>query len=144
MSATFNYKKLKANTDYTLSYKSNKKVGIATVTVTGKGNFKGTKTLTFKILPKKPTLSKVTNSAKGKAKLTWKKDASVSGYEIYRSYYKDWGYSYVGTVGNKTSYTDSNVWKGNSYYYKIRAFKKVNGQTLYGDYSAPKTVKIKK
>ena len=40
---------LKKNTDYTLSYKNNKKVGKATITIKGKGNFTGTKILTFKI-----------------------------------------------------------------------------------------------
>ncbi len=35
--------------NYTVSYKNNKKVGTATVTIKGKGNYTGTKTLTFKI-----------------------------------------------------------------------------------------------
>ena len=38
-----------ANTDYTLSYSNNTNVGTATVTINGKGNFKGTKDLTFAI-----------------------------------------------------------------------------------------------
>lgn len=46
---TYKSKTLKKNTDYTLSYKNNKKVGTATITIKGKGNFTGTKTLTFKI-----------------------------------------------------------------------------------------------
>ena len=46
-------KTIKLGTDYTLSYKNNKKAGAtATITITGKGNFKGTKTVTFKIGPK--------------------------------------------------------------------------------------------
>ena len=44
---------LKQGTDYTLSYKNNVKAGsTATITITGKGSFKGTKTVTFKIGPK--------------------------------------------------------------------------------------------
>ena len=35
--------------NYSVSYKNNKKVGTATVTIKGKGNYTGTKTLTFKI-----------------------------------------------------------------------------------------------
>ena len=42
---------LKPNTDYTLSYKSNTNVGTATVTVTGKGNYAGSLSKTFKIKP---------------------------------------------------------------------------------------------
>lgn len=44
--------KLIKNKDYTISYKNNKKPGIATITIKGKGNFKGTKTITFKIYKK--------------------------------------------------------------------------------------------
>ena len=42
-------KTLKAGVDYVLSYKNNVKVGNAVVTVKGKGDYKGTKTLAFKI-----------------------------------------------------------------------------------------------
>ncbi|MDD3186409.1 MAG: InlB B-repeat-containing protein [Anaerostipes sp.] len=46
-------KKLKNGSDYTLSYKNNKKVGKATVTIKGKGNYTGTKKVTFKIKTRK-------------------------------------------------------------------------------------------
>ena len=42
-------KTLKKGTDYTVTYSNNKKVGTATVKITGKGNYKGTITKTFKI-----------------------------------------------------------------------------------------------
>ncbi|MBR3243356.1 MAG: hypothetical protein IKF90_11785 [Parasporobacterium sp.] len=42
-------KKLVSGTDYTVNYTNNKNVGTATVTVTGKGNYKGTAKTTFKI-----------------------------------------------------------------------------------------------
>lgn len=44
-----NGKALKNGTDYTVTYKNNVNVGTATVTVTGKGNYFGTLTKTFKI-----------------------------------------------------------------------------------------------
>ena len=40
---------LKAGTDYAVSYKNNVNVGTATATVTGKGNYAGSKSATFKI-----------------------------------------------------------------------------------------------
>ena len=42
-------KTLKSGTDYTLSYKNNTKPGTATITITGKGSYKGTRTVTFRI-----------------------------------------------------------------------------------------------
>ena len=46
---SFNGKVLKNGTDYTLSYKNNTKAGKATVTITGKGNFKDDVQKTFQI-----------------------------------------------------------------------------------------------
>lgn len=43
------------DTDYTVEYKNNTNAGTATVTVTGKGNYSGTKEVTFKISPKSIT-----------------------------------------------------------------------------------------
>ena len=43
---------LKSGTDYTLGYKNNVNVGTATITVTGKGNYTGSKDVTFKIVSK--------------------------------------------------------------------------------------------
>lgn len=44
--------KLVAGRDYTVKYKNNKAIGTATVTITGKGNYKETETAQFNILPK--------------------------------------------------------------------------------------------
>ena len=43
-------KALTNNIDYTISYSNNINVGDATITITGKGNYAGTRTLTFKIV----------------------------------------------------------------------------------------------
>ena len=45
-------KKLKRGTDYTVTYKNNRKVGTATITVKGKGLYRGTASGTFKIVRK--------------------------------------------------------------------------------------------
>jgi len=44
--------KLKKGTHYTVSYKNNKKVGTATITITAKGKYYGVRTKTFKITKK--------------------------------------------------------------------------------------------
>ena len=50
LSISYGGKALKKGTDYTVVFKDNINIGTATVTLTGKGNFEGTKTVTFKIL----------------------------------------------------------------------------------------------
>lgn len=71
-------------------------------------------------------------------KLTWSKVSGASGYELYRSTSEDGKYSKIKTVtkGSTKSYTDkSKVSSGKMYYYKIRAYRKVDGKKVYGEYS---------
>ena len=44
-------KKLQVNKDYTIKYRNNKNVGIASITIRGKGNLKGKQVLQFAITP---------------------------------------------------------------------------------------------
>ena len=73
-------KKLKKNRDYTVTYKSNKKVGTATVVVKGKGAYKGKVKKHFKILPRGTVITSV---QRGPASflLKWKQK-KVTGYQI--------------------------------------------------------------
>jgi len=57
-------KTLVKDTDYTVSYSNNVNAGTATVTITGKGNYSGTKEVTFTIVSKSlanATVSSITN-----------------------------------------------------------------------------------
>ena len=60
-----NGKALKNGTDYTVSYSNNTKVGTATVKITGKGNYTGSFSKTFKIKNnfKKATISGISNKS---------------------------------------------------------------------------------
>ena len=49
VTAVFSKTALKKDTDYTVKYTNNTNAGTATVTITGKGNYKGTKSASFKI-----------------------------------------------------------------------------------------------
>ena len=75
-------KTLKKGTDYTITFKDNKAVGTATVTIKGKGNYKGTVSKTFKINPKKTTLKSVTSPKTKQMKVTWTKVSGATGYQI--------------------------------------------------------------
>jgi hypothetical protein len=76
----YNGKTLKSGTDYTVSYSSNKKVGTATVKITGKGQYGGTVSKTFKINPAKQKIQKLT--AKSKAFfIDWAQKGSASVLE---------------------------------------------------------------
>ena len=79
-----------------------------------------------------------------KAVLRWKKVSGASGYQIYRSTSKDSGYKWVSTVSSRrASYTNSKLKKGQTYYYKIRAYRKVGNKKVYGTFSVVRKVKAK-
>lgn len=60
---TYNGKYLYHGTDYVLSYQNNKKVGTATIIIKGKGNYKGTKSVTFKIVKKPKGLIRLSKTS---------------------------------------------------------------------------------
>ncbi len=69
-------KTLTSGTDYTVSYSSNVNAGTATVTITGKGNYKNSKSLTFKIEPGSENASKQTQAASSSSSPADKKNDS--------------------------------------------------------------------
>ncbi|MCI8668814.1 MAG: leucine-rich repeat protein [Lachnospiraceae bacterium] len=137
---TDNGKTLKKNTDYTVSYINNNSIGTASVTVTGKGNYTGIKTLTFKINPAKTTsLKQSATYTSASIKMSWAKVAGAAGYEVYRSDSKNGTYKLLKTV-TTNSWTNSGLKAGSKYYYKVRAYKTVNGKKVYGAYSDVKSM----
>ncbi|MFT3950775.1 MAG: cellulase family glycosylhydrolase [Oscillospiraceae bacterium] len=131
---------LKSGTDYTVTYKNNTAVGKATVTITGKGNYAGTITKTFKINPKSTAVTLTAGTKKATVKYT--KVAGVTGYEIYRATSKTGTYTRVKTT-TATSFTNTGLTKGKTYYYKVRTYKTASGAKFYSAYSAVKSVKVK-
>ena len=144
---TFGGSTLKAKTAYTLTYSANKNVGTATVTVKGKGNFSGSKKLTFKINPKGTVLSKVTA---GKKAFTakWKKQATqTTGYQVQYSTNAKFksGNKTVTVKKNKTTSTAVKKLKAKKkYYVRIRTYKTVKGKQFVSAWSKAKTVTTKK
>ena len=137
-------KTLKKGTDYTVSYKNNKAVGKATVTIKGKGNYTGTISKTFKINPKKTTLKTATSPKTKQLKVTYSKVSGVTGYQTVYSTSSKFTKATTKTASSKsTSKTISGLTKGKTYYVKVRTYKTVNGTKYYSGYSAVKKKKIK-
>ena len=136
---------LKNGTDYTVSYSNNKKVGRATVKITGKGKYGGVITKTFKINPAKQEIQKLT--AKSKAFFVdWAQKGSATGYEIqYATNSKFTGAKKVTITNNKTDKTTVSKLSANKkYYVRVRSYTTVGGTKYYGAWSAVKNVTTKK
>lgn len=94
--------------------------------------------------PKDAKLSSAKSKKKASVTIKIKKAAGANGYAVYRSTKKGKGYVQVGTT-TKTSYTDTNVVGGKTYFYKVAPYKKSeNGTFIYYKQSAAKKVKAKK
>ena len=80
-----------------------------------------------------------------KLKLTWSAVNGASGYRIYRSATKTGTYKLVKTItsGTTVSYINSGLTCGSTYYYKIRAYREVNGVKYFGSYASIISRKVK-
>ncbi|MPM58345.1 hypothetical protein SDC9_105176 [bioreactor metagenome] len=74
-------------------------------------------------------------------KVSWNKISGAKGYEVYRSTSKKGKYSK--TTTSNLSYTNKNLTKKKTYYYKVRAYKVVNNKKVYSSYSSIKSISAK-
>ena len=91
----------------------------------------GSKTITIK--PKTITGVKATSAGYNRVKLSWAKTSGAAGYKIYRSTSKAGTYTLVKTISTNstTSYTNTELTTGKTYYYRIRGYKTVSGVIYY-------------
>ncbi|WP_305146539.1 fibronectin type III domain-containing protein [Anaerovorax odorimutans] len=92
--------------------------------------------------PKLATPTVKVKAGKKKATVKWSKVAGKTKYQVYRATKKSGKYKKVATT-KKTSYTNKKLKSKKKYYYKVRAYRKVSGRTVYGSYSKVKSVKVK-
>ena len=82
-------------------------------------------------------------AGKKKASLKWKKVTAVKGCTVYYKTSKKGTWKKLKTVSNKkTSYTKKKLKSGKTYYFTVKAYKKVNGKKVYGKFTIKK-VKVK-
>lgn len=148
---TLNGKTLKRGTDYTLLYSNNRLPGKAAITIKAKGSYKGSKKVTFKIVPK---ASKVLRLKSGYRSITvkWKTQKScATGYQVrYSTSSKRYSTKTLRTgrtvtISGKSA--SSKVLKGlkakKRYYVQVRAYKKFAGDRYYSKWSSLKRIRTR-
>lgn len=140
VTVTYNGKSLENGADYKVSYKNNTKVGKATVTVKGIGNFHGEASKSFYIKPNKVRNVSVKKITAKTVKLSWSKAEGATEYRIY--VYKNGKWKYIGNSKNN-SFTVKNLKSDTKYKFRVRAVTELNNKTLYGAYSNNITVRTK-
>lgn len=105
------------------------------------------KKINITIAPRKEVIIKLTSSKSKTAKISWKKDASASGYEVRYSMDKKFKKNVKTLKITKNKLTSAVIKKlkpGKKYYFKVRAYKTSDKSKIYGDYSKVRSIPIKK
>lgn len=135
LNVTFEGERLEQDKDYTAEFINNTEIGTATVKINGLGDYKAfikNKTATFKIVPQNVKNLKYSARTTSSITVKWDKDAKADGYnvQVYRS--GKWV-----SAGNTaaTSFKVTGLSNASNYSIRVRAYKTVNGEKLYGSYS---------
>lgn len=147
----YNHNYLIQNTDFTATYSNNNAPGVATVKIKGIGNYSGSISKTYIILPEKIASVSIKKSSATSAVISWSAASKVSGYEILKFDSAKNAYVHLTHVSNsQTSYKVSSLKNSTAYYYQVRAYKTVNDKNYYGEigntvftFIKPSKVKLK-
>ena len=146
-------KKTISSSNYTVSYSNAKSANPGTykVTVKFKGNYTGSKTLSYKITAVAPakTTVKLSSAKKTSLKATWKKVAKATSYEVQYGTTKNFkGAKTVKVSSKSASKVLSKLKKNKKYYVRVRAVRTLKvdnkNQTLRASWSSAKSLKTKK
>ena len=141
---TYGKKTLKNGKDYTVKYSSNKSVGTAKITITGKGSYGGVITKTFKINPAKQKIQKLTAKKKGFF-IDYVQKGSATGYQISYSTASNFkGAKVVKVTSNKNDKkTIKKLKSKKTYYVRVRSYTVKRGKTYYGPWSDTSKIRTK-
>jgi hypothetical protein len=133
---------LQRDIDYKLTYPGGRKeVGTYQIKLTLKGAYKGSKKLTFKILPQAVTALSTTPGKKS-AVLQWEAAPGATHYVVYYSATSSGGYKKLGTTA-KTSASMVQLDSGKAYYFRVRAIARTDDDQWNGALSVPVRVVAK-
>ena len=131
---TYTVKNLKSGTVYKFAVKAYTKLSDGTV------YWGSSVSAQFATKVAKPVVS--IKSATKSATVSWQKVNGATGYQVYYSTSKDGEYTKLKTTSS-LSFKKTSLKSGKTYYFKVRAYKKVDGKTVYGAFSDIKSVKVK-
>ena len=132
-------KTLVENEDYTLTYSNNRNPGKAKVVVKGIGNYEGTVTKYFKVVPKAPATLKPSLTGHDDIKISWSKSVGASGYYVY--YRTEKASKFSSKVVTGTSTTLSNMADSTKYIIKIVPYVLIDKEKVSSTEYSAKSIK---
>lgn len=93
--------------------------------------------LSAQTIPNQVRLNGSVSDVQTQVTLSWKKTPGAQGYEIFKSVGSASNYQLVSKIEQEDicSWVDTGLNKDTECYYKVRAYRVVNGETIYGNYS---------
>ena len=138
--------KVVSDTYYSVSYRNNRNVGTATVRVSFREAYTGTRTQFFKIVSKPTAFSGVTTDKKSMT-LSWKQVAGSDGYELYWYTKNGKKNRLLLTEDTITQKKITGLKKGKTVYVRVRSYKIAklgkDDKKYYSKWSAMKRIVIR-
>ncbi|PGZ89007.1 InlB B-repeat-containing protein [Bacillus sp. AFS029533] len=91
--------------------------------------------------PPTPKSIVVTKSSSTSLKIVWSQVTGTSGYELYRATKSSGSYTLIKST-TSVQVTNSNLKRGSTYYYKVRAYKLVGTKKVYSGWSVIRSAKL--
>ena len=123
---------------YKVAYSPGRKnIGTYRVRVTLKGNYTGTRTVLFRIIPKRSFIAKVA-ADRTSVTVKWKKQAKAAGYQV--QYSTAQSFKGAKTITIKGQRMDTVKFQkpvaGKKYYVRVRAYKIVHGEKYFSRWAS--------
>lgn len=92
--------------------------------------------------PETPVIQ-VSENAPTQVKILWNQVSNITGYDIYRATSYNGRYTLIGSASSAaTGYINKRLVKGKTYYYRVKAYKSIEGQKFYSGYSPKMKIKL--
>ncbi len=89
-------------------------------------------------------VARVATTAKGRATVAWYDVENETGYQVWYSTNASSGFTKIANYSaNTEKIYKTGLTSGKTYYFKVRAYTKVDGKYVYSDYSAVKSLTVK-
>ena len=95
------------------------------------------------VMPEAPEKLKASKKTTNSVKINCKAVENAEVYQIYRATKIDGKYKRVKSAKSAGSFIDEGLKDGTTYYYKVRAYREIDKEKCYGDFSEVTTVKTK-
>ncbi len=92
-------------------------------------------------VPSAPASFAAAKASSTSVKVSWKAVSGASAYQVYRATSASGTYTLVKTT-TSTSFTNTGLAKGKTYYFKVRAYNKTGSTVTNGSYTAVKSIKL--